>query len=331
MEVCLQCYMSDHVPESNAPQTQENTASAMVDTPADKGEGPKLPFLQRPGLDLSLRHYDDDPDVFPNLCRKLGDTNHPAPKDSWRSNTFTIRERAMLWFMDRITDKPSWNTKVFDDEIVGNWKAELESFVSEAAQDEHSVLYRGFTGKMFEYCLQELRDKAKIYEKTGAVSVFDGAAAVLKADNLVSAELKAKLRAAVKVFEDVPEDERDWHPESNDMVLDLVHPSLFALVYGKTRVLKDRELSLETCLEAYGSGEVLKWNHLDMQDREGGKDRYESNGECDSMTHSDGRSVVLEQLPVVAMRGRGNQRQAKDYQLHQQRAPRRQRRPVPRH
>ena len=32
----------------------------------------------------------------------------------------------------------------------------------------------------------------------------------------------------------MPEDQKDWHPGSNKQVLDLVHPSLYPLVYGKT-------------------------------------------------------------------------------------------------
>lgn len=40
------------------------------------------------------------------------------------------------------------------------------------------------------------------------------------------------------VLEDVPEDEKDWHPGSDGRVLDLVHPSLYPVVYGRTT---DRE------------------------------------------------------------------------------------------
>jgi hypothetical protein len=32
----------------------------------------------------------------------------------------------------------------------------------------------------------------------------------------------------------VPESEKDWHPRSNGQVLDLVHPSLYPIVYGRT-------------------------------------------------------------------------------------------------
>jgi len=42
------------------------------------------------------------------------------------------------------------------------------------------------------------------------------------------------LLAAVTPLENVPDPEKDWHPGSNGLVLDLVHPSLYPVVYGRT-------------------------------------------------------------------------------------------------
>ena len=42
--------------------------------------------------------------------------------------------------------------------------------------------------------------------------------------------------AAVSALEAVPDTEKDWHPGSNNQVLDLVHPSLYPIVYGHTFV-----------------------------------------------------------------------------------------------
>ena len=35
-------------------------------------------------------------------------------------------------------------------------------------------------------------------------------------------------------MENVPDSEKDWHPGSDGLVLDLVHPSLYPIVYGRT-------------------------------------------------------------------------------------------------
>ncbi|GLD97140.1 hypothetical protein PINS_up005823 [Pythium insidiosum] len=54
-------------------------------------------------------------------------------------------------------------------------------------------------------------------------------------DSIVPADVKAKFVREVAVLEDVPEHEKDWHPGSNNQVLDLVHPSLYCCVLGETK------------------------------------------------------------------------------------------------
>lgn len=46
--------------------------------------------------------------------------------------------------------------------------------------------------------------------------------------------LHQELIDAVAPIENVPDHEKDWHPGSNGQVLDLVHPSLYPLVYRRT-------------------------------------------------------------------------------------------------
>jgi threonine/homoserine/homoserine lactone efflux protein len=48
----------------------------------------------------------------------------------------------------------------------------------------------------------------------------------------VPESLRAELLREVEKLENVPE--KDWHPGSNGLVLDLVHPSLFCFVAGVT-------------------------------------------------------------------------------------------------
>lgn len=57
---------------------------------------------------------------------------------------------------------------------------------------------------------------------------------IYESDQLIPQELCEKLKSAVAKLENVPDDEKDWHPRTNEMVLDLVHPSLYCLVYGRT-------------------------------------------------------------------------------------------------
>lgn len=90
------------------------------------------------------------------------------------------------------------------------------------------------------------------------VRIFDTAACVVKSDTLISSELNnALIKAITELFEDVPERMKDWHPGSNGQVLDLVHPSLFPLVYGRTRILSDSTIGLDDCLQHICSGKTI--------------------------------------------------------------------------
>lgn len=71
----------------------------------------------------------------------------------------------------------------------------------------------------------------------------------------------SKLLSAVTVLENVPEDEKDWHPRSDNLVLDLVHPSLFCAVYERTRCwnTSDGTKSLEPFRPT--NGELPEWSY----------------------------------------------------------------------
>ncbi|MFM9368567.1 DUF4246 domain-containing protein [Streptomyces sp. Da 82-17] len=127
----------------------------------------------------------------------------------------TRRELEMIQCSARIREKADWTAKMRDPEIVARW-------TREAAE-------QGMTEAQIAYVLAELAHYAALRDaRTGIeVSAVDG---VWQSDTLVDDALTARLRAAVRVLEDVPEAELDWHPGSDRQVLDLVHPSLFCNV-----------------------------------------------------------------------------------------------------
>lgn len=80
---------------------------------------------------------------------------------------------------------------------------------------------------------------------------------VVKSDVAVPESLKLQLREQVLKLENIPEKYKDWHPGSNGQVLDIVHPSLFPLVYGQSRVVEDELIELKDCIESSGKGKVV--------------------------------------------------------------------------
>lgn len=148
-----------------------------------------------------------------------GLTAFPLPFRSARSMSTdtprTLRELEMIECSAQIRAKPRWFEKMHDAGIVARWTRE--------------ALAQGLTEAQVRYVLAELAHYARLRdERTGIeVSAVDG---VWQSDTLIDEELRGRLRDAVRVLEDVPEDGKDWHPGSEGQVLDLVHPSLFCLV-----------------------------------------------------------------------------------------------------
>lgn len=103
-------------------------------------------------------------------------------------------------------------------------------------------------------CIAELQYKAKLFEEHNFVEAIDG---IFKSDSIIPEELRQSLLRAVVPLETVPDKKKDWHPGSDEQVLDLVHPSLFPLVYGQSRILPHSVVSIQDCLEACGGGEIV--------------------------------------------------------------------------
>jgi len=55
----------------------------------------------------------------------------------------------------------------------------------------------------------------------------------------------------------VPEEFQDWHPDSNNQVLNLVDPFLFPVIYGRSRYHKDGSVTMSNCLARAASGDIV--------------------------------------------------------------------------
>ncbi|KAF0319220.1 heterokaryon incompatibility protein [Colletotrichum asianum] len=169
--------------------------------------------LIRPGFGKELWEMPDDDAAFPSAMQE------------WKAFTLTWGEIAILWFVEEITNKPDWYVKVFD-EIVAKWEQEA---------------------------LAKLREKAKLFEATGLIPILDTSSAVIKSDSATTPEVKEALKQGVAALENIPENEKDWHPGSDSKVLDLVHPSLWPLVFGKSRIAAKKRILLKDSLAARGT------------------------------------------------------------------------------
>ncbi|KAH6590646.1 hypothetical protein BASA50_009237 [Batrachochytrium salamandrivorans] len=136
----------------------------------------------------------------------------------------TLVELRYLEFIGSLLAKSNWWEKIHDELISSRWRSEaLAQDVSEAIIDLAFDQLRSFC--------QHYIHKAS----HGSTIISPGAVErTFVMDHGVPASVYKSLIHGVAILEDVPDYKKDWHPGTNNMVLDLVHPSLFCLVYGLT-------------------------------------------------------------------------------------------------
>ena len=194
--------------------------------------------LHNDGRPLQVPGFGHAVDLELDICK---DNRFYHGMNDFHNERLVVREIAMLALMNAITEKPRWQEKIFDETIVEKWRAEATAMplISPMAWD---------------WCVQELGDKTVFLSEHGFIKTLDTGSACAKADGLIDDDLRDELLAGVKPVLDVKESAKDWHPNSNDQVLNLVHPSLFPLVYDRTHVLQEGLVGMSDCVESCGKG-----------------------------------------------------------------------------
>lgn len=145
----------------------------------------------------------------------------------------TLLELNLINISQKIRSKPDWMEKIKNPSIVAKWKSEIA---------EQSV-----TAAEFEYILDELRYYATVKEGPIEIGPVDG---TWQSDELIDETLLTSFKESVfELLENVDESEKDYHPGSKNLVVDLVHPSLFCFVRGVSKITDESGISADTISE----------------------------------------------------------------------------------
>ncbi|KAH8707340.1 Transcriptional repressor rco-1 [Beauveria bassiana] len=190
------------------------------------------------GFDMPLGHFPAH--HFPIMTGNVGD---------WLSPTLSIRELCMLRFMDEITDKPDWWTKVHDAVIAGRWKAE--------ALDAKWGSYRRYGD--FTSAMADAVRLDSAYTRAPSVKEQDTNALIFSvSQSCVKRQNWCKHVVLYPPLTTLRLQGKGWHPGSDGKVLDLVHPSVCPLVYGQSRVLTPGQVvPRDSCVSMMGAGQVI--------------------------------------------------------------------------
>ena len=142
----------------------------------------------------------------------------------------------MLSLMNGLTDTPTWDYNIFEQEFAERWKA--------------ANLSKGLdvTQQMVDWCVEEMRHNAGLFQQSRFVLALDRG--IQKSDTLVdSATKRAFVAASTKLEEDPSVQKRVLSKTKN-----LIDPSLYPLTLGPTKFLSSGEVTLTTCVQLSGKG-----------------------------------------------------------------------------
>lgn len=111
---------------------------------------------------------------------------------------------------------------------------------------------------MLSQCILELREKAKHFKLAGFVPTLDATFIVAKSDVLVPGNLREALREAFAKLKTDQAARPDRHPNANETVHDLVDPSMYPLVFGRSLFFEDEPVGVDDAFDRWiGKGDVI--------------------------------------------------------------------------
>ncbi|KAF9972722.1 hypothetical protein BGZ73_004149 [Actinomortierella ambigua] len=181
---------------------------------------------------------------------------HPWTGDDYGDGLppIMLPELVMMAASNAIREKPEWWRKLADPTIAARWKEEIVAESRTRSDGNDGAVLRD---AQVEYVFQELQWHAQHRQKQldqGIEAPIEYAIDnTRRSDHLIPQDLKQRFLACVDKLMNIPECDKDWHPGSNNQVLDIVHPSLFCFVAGRTRVTKQDAIP---ALNFIGRGDV---------------------------------------------------------------------------
>ncbi|KAG5808941.1 hypothetical protein H9Q74_008892 [Fusarium xylarioides] len=226
-----------------------------------------MPAHLYPGANLPLRSIpkwdyrrNDEHSFYP--------IGFPECKKS-QSQVMPVKEVAMMILMDTLTDKPDWHKEVFDETIVQKWRDEARQQSEDGLHVRvmQDKLERGprkprdriITDAAFDYCIKELRGKARYFAQSGLIPTLNGPGnTIIKSDSFINETLHRDLNRACDTLGKDQKDNVDWHPRSNDMVRNLIHPSMHNFVYDRSPFIQEEVVGVSNALDFIGEGKPVR-------------------------------------------------------------------------
>ncbi|KAJ2258438.1 hypothetical protein GGI13_000611 [Coemansia sp. RSA 455] len=149
-------------------------------------------------------------------------------------------ERQMRQMSSDIRSQLDWMETINDADTRTGWAAEAKA--------------KGLTDVELAYVLDELAYYASLHPP-GSNARLSAADNVWFCDVLVDAQTTNKLKDYEAILESVSDRQKDWYPNDRSRILNLIDPSLFPLIYSRSKFCRQTGTSPQAALKLGEVGE----------------------------------------------------------------------------
>jgi hypothetical protein len=140
----------------------------------------------------------------------------PSPFRSWGTMPLTLLELLGFRLMGLVKNKRDWKRKFADATIQDKWRLQLSRLLLQ--NSESSNIHTADLNELVFKALEQEAHEGGVISSAAVPGVFQSQELVPEALRAALIAQVDDLRQTIKV---------DWHPDSNEQILDLVHPSLY--------------------------------------------------------------------------------------------------------
>ncbi|KAJ2751651.1 hypothetical protein GGI19_004340 [Coemansia pectinata] len=154
----------------------------------------------------------------------------------------TLGERRMRQMSSDIRSKSDWLETIHDADTCASWAAETEA--------------KELMGAEFGYVLDELVYYASLH-LPGSDIRLSAADGVWFSDMLIDTDTTSELRDYATILESISDRQKDSCPNDRSRTLNLIDPSLFPLIYSRSKLCRQTSTSPQAALKIEDVGSFL--------------------------------------------------------------------------
>ncbi|KAF3181110.1 hypothetical protein TWF788_006611 [Orbilia oligospora] len=179
---------------------------------------------------------------------------YPHPTEVF-ANPILYREQYLRRFSASIREEENWVEKITDRSFTANKLREIASLDGLRKGKRIHVWDKDDV----DFVYQELIHKYKPYvEECKEIGIQPSIDGVWRIDDFADEKTRLDLIKAAATLENDPK--KKWHPESNGQLLDLVHPSWWPIIYGRSKSINGATIEAPTFQDDEWWGDDIRYD-----------------------------------------------------------------------